>query len=144
MDPTFVDARALFSLAYQSDQWHAKAVEIAARLRGTALITTDAMLVETWFLTRARASREAALRVWRELRGGALRIECLLPIDLDHAWEIAQAFADQDFSLADCTSFAVIERLGLRSAFSFDRDYLIFRYGPRRNTTLRVLGLSEA
>jgi predicted nucleic acid-binding protein len=144
MEPTFVAASALFSLAYQSDQWHAQAARVAARLQGTPLITTDVMLVETCFLTRARAGREAALRVWRELRSGVLRIECLLPDDLDRAWEIAQDFADQDFSLADCTSFAVIQRLGIRSAFSFDRDYLIFRYGPRRNTTLRVLGLSQA
>jgi predicted nucleic acid-binding protein len=106
-------------------------------------MTTDLALAETWFLACARAGHAAAMRLWQAIRQSAVRVEVVRPEDLEQAWQIAQEFADQDFSFVDCTSFAVIERLGIRQVFSFDRDFTIFRYGPRRTRVLEVLGLSE-
>jgi predicted nucleic acid-binding protein len=59
------------------------------------------------------------------------------PIDLEAAWHIAQAFPDQPFSFVDCTSFAIMERLGILDAFAFDTHFLVYRFGPDRQRALR-------
>ena len=41
----------------------------------------------------------------------------------DRAWAIIEQFDDKDFTLADATSFAVMERLRIGAAFTFDSDF---------------------
>jgi predicted nucleic acid-binding protein len=55
----------------------------------------------------------------------------------DH--EVSRALADQDFALIDRTSFAVMERLGVTQAASFDRDFALYRYGRARDRAFDVL-----
>lgn len=143
MASIFVDTSAFYGLADRADRTHLVARQIAEQLRGGDLVTSNLVLAESWLLTRSRLGRPAALDLWATIRNGAAVIEPVDQRDLDRAWTIATDFADQDFSLVDCTSFALIERLGIRQAFSFDRDFLIFRYGPRRGAQLEVLGLSS-
>jgi predicted nucleic acid-binding protein len=51
---------------------------------------------------------------------------------------IGQAFRDQTFSIVDRTSWAVMQRLGVHEAVTFDRDYSIYRFGPRRRQAFVV------
>jgi predicted nucleic acid-binding protein len=106
---------------------------------GESLITTDHILVETWSLLRWRLHREAADAFWRGLRSGVASIECVADADLEAAWTIGRDFPDQDFSLVDRTSFAVMVRLGLVRTATFDDDFAVFRYGPRRTTGFTVV-----
>ncbi|MBM3810263.1 MAG: hypothetical protein FJW20_01385 [Acidimicrobiia bacterium] len=59
--------------------------------------------------------------------------------DLEAAWQIGQSYKDQDFSIVDRTSFAVMRRLGLERVASFDDDFAIFRYGPNRRRAFTVV-----
>lgn len=59
------------------------------------------------------------------------------PVDLEAAWRILQGFADQDFSFVDCTSFALMERLGIVDAFAFDDHFLVYRFGADRQYSFR-------
>ena len=59
--------------------------------------------------------------------------------DLEVAWSIGQAFPDQDFSIVDRTSFAVMERLGVLRAASFDADFAVYRFGLRRERAFEIL-----
>jgi predicted nucleic acid-binding protein len=59
--------------------------------------------------------------------------------DMRVAWAIGDVFKDQDFSVVDRTSFAVMERLGVSRAASFDRDFAIYRYGRNRDRAFEVL-----
>ena len=43
--------------------------------------------------------------------------------DEQRAREIIHGYADKDFSLTDVTSFAVMERLEIGYAFTFDRHF---------------------
>jgi predicted nucleic acid-binding protein len=49
------------------------------------------------------------------------------------------AFRDQDFSIVDCSSFAVILRLGLPRAAAFDDDFAVFRFGRGRRQAFEVI-----
>ncbi|MEJ7747656.1 MAG: hypothetical protein WKF56_00010 [Candidatus Limnocylindrales bacterium] len=40
----------------------------------------------------------------------------------------------------DRTSFAVMRRLGVHRAASFDSDFAVFRFGPRRDQAFEVIG----
>ena len=54
------------------------------------------------------------------------------------AAQIHEAFADQEFSIVDRTSWSIMRRLGVLEAISFDRDYLIYRFGRDRRQAFTV------
>jgi predicted nucleic acid-binding protein len=59
--------------------------------------------------------------------------------DLEAAWQIGLSFRDQDFSLVDRTSFAVMRRLGIERAASFDNHFAVFRYGPKQRYAFEIV-----
>jgi len=103
------------------------------------VVLTDYTLVETWSLTRVRVGRSAAEAFWRGIRSGVATLERVSPADMDAAWMIGEAFPDQDFSIVDRTSFAVMERLGITRVASFDHHFAIYRYGPKRDRAFQIV-----
>jgi len=134
----FVDTSVWYAAADTGDASNARAREILARER-EPLVTTDHVLLETWLLLRHRIHRLAADRFWEGLRSGIADVEIVLGADLDAAWRIGEAFDDQDFSITDRTSFAVMERLGLRRVAAFDHDFSVYRFGSGRRDRFTVL-----
>jgi predicted nucleic acid-binding protein len=102
-------------------------------------VTTDHVLLETWLLLRHRLGRRSAERFWEGLRGGAADIESVTNADLAVAWAVGEAFPDQDFSIVDRTSFAVMQRLGLRRVATFDDDFAVFRFGRLKREAFEVV-----
>jgi predicted nucleic acid-binding protein len=135
----FVDTGAFYAVADRSDDHHAEAAGIFQGRGAGDLISTDHVAVETWFLIRARLGRPAALRFWDALGHGVVRIVGVTSADWSRGREIARRWPDQDFTLVDCTSFAVLERLRILEAFSFDAHFRIYRHGPGRKRGFRVL-----
>lgn len=85
-----------------------------------------------------RHDRFVAETAVNAIRRGNARVEASLLGDLEAAAAIGLAFSDQDFSLADRTSWAVMERLGITEAVTLDRDFRVYRYGPRRRRAFRI------
>jgi predicted nucleic acid-binding protein len=133
----FVDTSVWYAAADRGDRSNARAKEILAQLERP--VTTDHVLVEAWLLLRHRIGRAVAERFWDTLRRGVMAVESVTSADLEVAWAIGQNFPDQDFSLVDRTSFAVMQRLGLERAAAFDDDFVVFRYGRRRDRAFTVL-----
>jgi len=133
----FVDTSVWYAAAARGDVGNGRAKEVLAA--GEALVTTDHVLAETWTLLRARIHRAAAERFWQGLRSGVAHVECVADADLDQAWAIGADYPDQDFSLVDRTSFAVMLRLGIVRAASFDDDFAVFRFGPGRRQAFEVV-----
>lgn len=106
---------------------------------GEALLTTDHVLVETWLLLRSRLGFDAAERYWRDARS-RVTIEPVGLADLEAAWSIGERFLDQDFSMVDRTSFAVMERLGISRAAAFDHHYAVYRFGSKRDRAFELVG----
>jgi predicted nucleic acid-binding protein len=132
----FVDTSAFFGAADLGDRHHARATELLRH--ADTLVTTDHVLAESWRLMRDSGGYASAERFCAAVRGGLASVESVLPSDLDAAWRIGEVFSDQDFSIVDRTSFAVMERLGISSVVTFDDHFSIYRYGPRRERAFHV------
>ena len=133
----FVDTSAWYAAADVSDVHHRRAVERLSGFSGD-LLTSDHVLVETWFLAANRLGTEVAERLVNAIRAGRARVEVAAVADLEVAAQIHDAFSDQEFSIVDRTSWSIMQRLGVHEAISFDRDYLIYRFGRDRRQAFTV------
>jgi uncharacterized protein len=133
----YVDTSTWYAAADGGDRSNARAESVLSS--GESLVTTDHVLIETWLLLRHRLGRRVAERFWEALRSGVAIIEAVTAADLEAAWAIGEAFPDQDFSIVDHTSFAVMQRLGLRRVATFDHDFAVYRYGRNRNQAFEVV-----
>ena len=133
----FVDTSVWYAAADTGDAGNSRAKSILAA--GESLVTTDHVLIETWILLRYRIRRSAAEQFWDGLRSGVATIEPVGSADLQAAWEFGTVYHDQDFSIVDRTSFAVMRRLGIERAASFDDDFAIFRFGPQRRRAFTIV-----
>ena len=133
----FVDTSIWFAAVDSSDRDNARAKAILGA--GEALVTTDHVLVETWMLLHHRLRPNAAERFWEGLRRGAAAIEPVGLADLEASWQMGLSWRDQDFSIVDHTSFAVMQRLGIERAASLDDHFAVFRFGPKRRRSFTIV-----
>ena len=133
----FVDTSIWYAAADSSDRNNARAKTILKS--GETLVTSDHVLVETWTLLHHKLDGKAAERFWEGLRSGIAVIEAVTLADLEVAWDIGVSWHDQDFSIVDRTSFAVMRRLGIDRAASLDAHFSLFRFGPKRRLSFCVL-----
>jgi uncharacterized protein len=119
----FVDTGARFAAAVPSDPKHPAASRWLAG-NNEPLLTTDYVVDETLTLLRARGERRRALLIGEGFFNGRLaEVYTLLEDDILHAWKIFERFDDKGWSFTDCTSNAVIERLGIARALAFDQHF---------------------
>ena len=133
-----MDTSAWVSLADNAEASHDRVAD-ALRDRRGRLVTSDHVLHETWMVMRVRHGFEPAERLAASIRGGIARIEVSGLADLEVAAAIGATFPDQQFSLSDRTSWAVMERLGIHDAVSLDNDFRVYRFGPDRRRSFTVL-----
>jgi uncharacterized protein len=132
----FVDSSGWFAAVNRRDRHHARATELLST--HSSLVTSDFVIVETWLLINSRMDFATAERFVAGVRASC-RVESIVGADWVQASVIADQFADQTYSLVDRTSFAVMERLGLGQALSFDSDFLTYRYGSDRTKSFAIL-----
>ena len=135
---TLVDTGAWYALADQSYRHHRAArsyYETAADLHG--LVTTDLIVGETFALLSSHLGRPGALAFWAGLRETQIPVLPITVQEIEAAWHVAQSLPDQSFSFVDCTTFALMERLGVRDAFAFDSHFLVYRYGAGHEQSFR-------
>jgi predicted nucleic acid-binding protein len=133
-----VDTGAWFAAAVRNDPDHEAAMRWLERNR-EPLVTTDYILAETTTLLRMRdktvRGHRLAVRVATSLlHGEAALLEKVNGEDLERALEVFRTYRDHLFSFVDCTSFVVMERLGISCAFAFDQhfnEYPAIRRVPR-------------
>jgi uncharacterized protein len=123
----FVDSSAFFALAHAPDDNHRLATELLAGLvRGrTRLITTNFVIAEAHALLVNRTRRQDLGAQFLERLYGSPSMERVRVADADEQQAVALVirYRDKLFSLTDATSFVVMERPGIRHAFTFDADF---------------------
>ena len=102
-------------------------------------MTSDHILVETWLLLAHRLGSDPAERFWGALRSGAASVEPVTLGDLEVAFSIGESFPDQDFSIVDRASFAIMQRLGVFRAATLDGHFAIFRFGRERRRAFEIV-----
>lgn len=133
----FVDTSAWYAAADADDASHHRAAGHLEAFAGQ-LLTSDHVLVETWYLASSRLGRAVAETLVDAIRQGIARVEPTVLSDLETAASIHAAFPDQDFSIVDRTSWSVMVRLGVHEAIAFDRDFSVFRFGRDRKQAFTV------
>jgi uncharacterized protein len=127
-----VDTGAWYAITDTADRHHKQASRFFLdQAPKTSLMTTDLILSETFTLLCSHLGRYSAITFWETLRDTRTPILTIDQVDLEAAWRIIQAFPDQTFSFVDCSTFVLMERLGINEAFTFDTHFLTYRYGPK-------------
>lgn len=118
------DTGALLALLLRNDQHHRQAVAFLRAHPDHRYVLTDLILSEVVTRLRARAGAAAAANAGRSFLGSR-RYEVLFADArlVASALGRMEQFDDKRLSLTDCVSFEVMDQLGLRTAFTFDRDF---------------------
>src|SRR5262245_23531820 len=118
-----VDTGALLALAMRKDRYHATAVRFLRSVPHVRFVMTDLVLAELATRLRARAGATKAVAAVRDLLNSR-RYEVVFANRglMDAALARMDRHNDKALSLADCASFALMDELGLDTAFAFDTD----------------------
>lgn len=124
-DRVFVDSSAFYALTDARDDNHAFAAATAQRFarEGNQLYTTNFVVAETHTLLLNRLDRDIAQRALDRLYASSIRIVRATERDETRAREIIRQGHDKEFWLVDTISFAVMERLHIRQAWTYDHHF---------------------
>jgi hypothetical protein len=125
--PVFVDASAWVAITNRKDANHKKSVQIFRRLLGssTRLIATTWTAYEALTLIKSRLGFSQAERLWGHFQ--ARTLVDLVWIDAkieEEALELFWRYRDKTWGVVDCSSLAVMQELGCREIFAYDRHFI--------------------
>jgi predicted nucleic acid-binding protein len=120
----FIDSAALYAVLDADDDNHAaaKGVWIDLLNRREELVCSNYILVESFALVQHRLGMEAA----RALQEDIVPVLSIYWVDqYTHQASVSAMLTagQRQLSLVDCVSFECMRRLGIRTAFTFDRHF---------------------
>ena len=127
MTSVFLDTSYLLALEVANDQYHSAAVEHWSRVQDRGLpglVTTSGVFTEVVTYLNSRNLHAKAVEVGASL----LESPSVQMVHEDEelladAWQFFIRHADKRYSLTDCASFVLMQRLGLTTAFAFDHHF---------------------
>ena len=125
-DELFLDTSFALVLSAPTDQFHARARELADELEASKarIVTTRAVLLEIGNALSRRRYRPAAVQLLESLEVDP-NIEIVSFSDdlYSEAFALYRARPDKEWGLVDCASFAVMSNRGLAKALTADEHY---------------------
>ena len=120
----FIDTSALLALLDADDRNHIKAKkQWESLVYGEAsLICTNYVLIESFALMQYRLGLKA-IAVFQDDIVPILTVEWVDEFTHQEGVTAVLTAARKKLSLVDCVSFAVMRRLGLKTAFAFDKHF---------------------
>jgi predicted nucleic acid-binding protein len=133
----FVDTSAWYPAVVKNHPDHRRVAAALTRAvqQGKRVVTTNLVVAETHALLLRRAGAPVALAFARTVRLPPNLVVSSDPdIEAVALGEWLERFSDQDFSLTDAVSFAVMAARGIADALTLDRHFVVagFRAGPGR------------
>jgi predicted nucleic acid-binding protein len=118
----FIDTSFYIARLMPHDQAHAKAVK--AVKSDLIPITSSLIVNETIALLQARGFLSAAIEFLREARSSPyVQIVQIDPVIQSEAWDLFVRYGGTGANPVDCSSFAVMRRMGISKAFTFDLHF---------------------
>jgi hypothetical protein len=122
----FIDTSAWIAVSDVSDRYHTQAREAYRRMidEHRTFVTTNLVIAEAYLVIRRMGGPAQAIRWIRSLRGSPRLQKVWSDSSLEaQAEELLERYTDQDFSYADAVSFGVMNKRGIRDAFTFDHHF---------------------
>ena len=118
----FVDTSFYIARIMAHDRAHHRAVRA---VRGQITPITSSLIInETISLLQARGFVSAAIEFLRETRANPdVQIIQLDAVIQAEAWDLFVRYGGMGANAVDCASFAIMRRMGIRKAFTFDRHF---------------------
>lgn len=118
------DTSALLALALRDDNRHHAATTFLRAHPSVQFVVTELIVAEFATRGRVRLSADRVASVARSFLDSR-RYDVIFVDEemLRSALGRLERFTDKRLSLTDCASFELMDRLGLRAAFTFDRDF---------------------
>ncbi len=118
-----VDTSAYYALKDKDDAFHVDALQFV-EANTYPMVTTNLIVIETLNLVKHRLGYQHAVEIGKRMFDHKIiNVIKITDEDITKAWKIFQQYDDKGFSFTDCTSFAVMERLKISSAFAFDEHF---------------------
>ena len=123
MKRVFVDNSGFLGLLVAQDACHdrARALFEQAKSERWPLVTTNAVMFESYSLVRTRDRRRSAISSLDVVERDQIRVERVRKRDEGQAIALVRAHEDKTYSLCGARSFVVMERLRISEAIAFDR-----------------------
>ena len=126
MRRAFVDTGAWYALLDKKDPDHPAVADTFRAYRGR-LVTSNYVFDEAVTLARYRLGWNIAYQLGTTLgEQRVARLERVTAKDEAVAWSIFEQQRDKRYSFTDCTSFALVQRLGLSICLALDSDFRSF------------------
>ena len=121
----FVDASAWIALADRDDQNHDRAAAFLKQHAATGVShTSNYVISETVTRLRRTAGPRVAWKLFDDLHASDLvRIHYSDEALDQEAIRLFKKYEDQELSFVDCTTAAILDRMGIDEIFAFDDDF---------------------
>jgi predicted nucleic acid-binding protein len=120
----FVDTSFYIARIMPRDQWHEKALR--AVRPGTSFFTSTLVINETISLLQARGFFSAAIGFLRETRlSQDVSIIYPDPVMQSEGWDLFARWGSAGANAIDCVSFAMMRKMAIRKAFTFDEHFRV-------------------
>jgi predicted nucleic acid-binding protein len=120
----FVDSSYWIAHELSRDRRHSDALALEPQHGRRRLVTSTAVVAETWTFLRRRAGHAPTMR-WldRVLAAPGIHIERIDQHLEVEAWAWLRVHDERPYSFVDATSFALMRKLRLTQALAFDGDF---------------------
>ena len=123
----FVDSGYWVAVINRLDELRERALHIDAELGDHRKVTSEMVLIEVLnhFSSGGESSRRAAVEVIKEFNAAPdIDVIPLTSAQFAQAFDRYGSRLDQSWSLVDCSSFVLMEELGIRDALAHDVDFV--------------------
>lgn len=131
------DTGPIVALLDADDDHHAARTAVARRLLAGPLLTSWPCFTEAMSLLGAVGGYRYQAELWRLWRASRLVVHDFIPAELERMSALMEKYHDTPMDLADASLIAVAETRAMRSIFTLDSDFYIYRLAD--GSTLEII-----